>query len=50
MQHRRFGDALCAMIVKQHNGLQKQFNSEPDEYRILRCHGRFLNAELSEAA
>ena len=50
VQHRRFDDVFRAMIVKQKNGLQKQFGLEPDKYGILRCHGRFLNAELSEAA
>ena len=50
MQHRRFGDVFRVMIAKQKNGLQKQLGLEPDKYEILRCHGRFWNAELSEAA
>jgi len=38
------------MITKQKNGLQKQLGLEPDKYEILRCHGKFVNAELSEDA
>jgi len=50
VQHRRFADVFCSIITKQKNGLQKQLGLEPDKYGILRCHGRFVNAELSEDA
>jgi len=48
VQHRTFADVFRALITKQKNGLQKQLGLELDKYGILRCHGRFLNAELSE--
>ena len=50
VQHRKFADVFHAINTKQRNGLQKQLSLEPDSHAILRCHGRFLNAELSEDA
>ena len=39
-----------AIVKKQRNGLQKQLGLAPNEFGILTCHGRFLNAEMSEDA
>ena len=50
VQHKKLADAFHAIITKQRNGLQKQLSLEPNSYGILRCHGRFLNTELSEDA
>ena len=50
VQHRRFSDAFQAIVKKQRNGLQKQFGLAPNEFGILTCHDRFLNAEMSEDA
>ena len=50
VQHRRFLDVFQAIVKKQRNGLQKQLGLAPNEFGILTCHGRFLNAEMSEDA
>ena len=34
----------------QKNGLQKQLGLRVDKFNVIRCHGQFLNADLSEDA
>jgi len=46
-QHRRYEDAFQAISKKQTNGLQKQLGLIPNEFGILICHGRFLNANMA---
>ena len=50
VQRRRYADVFCAIAKKQRNGLRKQFGLMQNDYDILTCHGRFLNAEMSEEA
>ena len=48
VQQRRFADVFCAITKKQRNRLRKQLSLTPNDFGILICHGRFLNAEMSE--
>ena len=50
VQQRRYADVFHAITKRQQNGLTKQLGLTPNEYGILTCHGRFLNAEMSEDA
>ena len=50
VQQRRYADVFHAITKRQQNGLTKQLGLTPNEYGILTCHGRFLNAEISEDA
>ena len=50
VQRRRYADVFCAIAKKQRNGLRKQLGLMLSDYDILTCHGRFLNAEMSEEA
>ena len=50
MQQRKFSDVSQAIKRKQRNSLQKQLGVKVDEFGIMRCHGQFLNAEISEDA
>ena len=50
IQRRNFGDVFNAIEKRQKNGLQKQLGLRVDKFNVIRCHGRFLNADLSEDA
>jgi len=50
IQQRKFSDVSQDIQRKLKNGLQKQLGLKLDEFGIMRCYGRFLNAEMSEGA
>jgi len=45
---RKFSDVSQVIERKQRNGFQSQLGVKVDEFGIMRCHGQFLNAEISE--
>ena len=50
IQQKAFAEVFSAISKRQKNGLQKQLGLRADEFDVLRCHGRFLNADMSEDA
>ena len=50
IQRRNFADVFNAIEKGQKNGLQKQLGLRVDKFNVIRCHGRFLNTDLSEDA
>ena len=47
---RQFCEVFTVIRRNKVNCLQKQVGLEVDEFGILRCHGRFQNADMSESA
>ena len=50
IQLRQFCEVFAAIRRNEVNCLQKQLGLEVDEFGILRCHGHFRNADMSESA
>ena len=51
IQQRNFANVFNAIRKGQKNGLQKQLGlKKVDKFNLIRCHGRFLNDDLSEDA
>ena len=50
MQRRNFANVFNAIRNGQKNGLKKQLGLRMDKFNVIRCHGQFLNADLSEEA
>jgi len=48
IQHRRYKDVYVAIEKKRKHCLQKQLGLEIDKYGVLRCHGRYNYADLTE--
>lgn len=48
IQHHYYKDVFMALKSNKRNCLQKQLGLQEDEYGILRCHGRYTNADISE--
>ena len=48
IQHHYYKDIFLALKKNKRHCLQKQLGLREDEYGILRCHGRFANADISE--
>ena len=43
-----YRDVFIALKNNKRNCLQKQLGFQEDEFGILRCHGRYANADISE--
>ena len=50
IQHRQFYEVFSAIRKGEVNSLQIQLGLRMDELGILRCHGRYQNAEIPEGA
>ena len=48
IQHHYYKDIFLALKKNKRHCLQKQLGLQEDEYGILRCHGRYANADISE--
>ena len=48
IQHHYYKDVFIALKSNKRNCLQKQLGLQEDEYGILRCYGRYANADISE--
>ena len=45
-----FKDVLIAIQMRKNHCLKRQLGLQIDDMGILRCHGRFLNATITESA
>jgi len=50
IQHRQFCEVFTAIRKNEINCLQRQLGLQVDEFGLLRCCGRFQNADISEQA
>ena len=50
IQHRQFREVFTAIRKNEINCLQRQLGLQVDEFGLLRCCGRFQNADISEQA
>ena len=50
IQQNKFFDVVTAMKMKKKHCLKHQLGLEFDDHGILRCYGRFLNAEIDESS
>ena len=50
VQHYHFNDVCIAIKKKRKHCLIQQLGIREDDFEILRCYGRFLNAEINETA
>jgi len=48
VQHKQFGDVYAAIENRRKHCLKMQLGLEIDDFGILRCHGRYLNSNLTE--
>ena len=48
IQCHHYRDVFIALKNNKRNCLQKQLGLQEDEFGILRCHGRYANADISE--
>ena len=50
VQKRKFADVFIAIVKNRKHCLIHQLGLRLDEYGVLRCYGRFLNAETTDSA
>ena len=50
VQYKHYSDIIDKVKQKKGSNVKDQLNLQPDENGVLRCHGRFMNAELTQGA